>query len=83
MTNIEFAYFNPALNIVFNDWKTVYLLEGEPVLLKPFVHRSALVYRVPKTGKRISYKSIKHGLLKQKKVVRFEWAINMQPIKWL
>ena len=62
---LHFLYYNPGLKIAFNNWRQVYLLQQIPVLLNPSIHRGALVYRLPGSKKRISYKKIKQGLVKQ------------------
>jgi hypothetical protein len=45
-------------------------LENEPVKLTVTVYRGSLVYCVPKTGKRISYRQLKKGLVKRTTVIR-------------
>ena len=65
MLCLQFLYYNPALKIAFNNWRQVYLLQQTPVLLNPSIHRGALVYRLPGSKKRISYKKIKQDLVKQ------------------
>ena len=65
MIFLHFSYYNPGLKIAFNNWRQVYLVQQTPVLLNPSIHRGALVYRLPGSKKRISYKKIKQGLVKQ------------------
>ena len=77
------TYFSPAYNIAFADWQTVYLLSEKPVALYPKVHRGALVYRIPTTGKRISYKKLKRNLVKQKVIVRVSLLPSIEQINWL
>lgn len=79
----ECTYFSPRFNIAFADWQNVYLLDVKPVLLHPKVHRGALVYRIPETGRRISYKKLKKNLVKQKVVVRLPLLPSVDEIKWL
>jgi len=65
MIFLRFSYYNPVLKIAFNNWREVYLVQQPPVLLNPSIHRGALVYRLPGSKKRISYKKIKQGLMHQ------------------
>jgi hypothetical protein len=65
-------YYNPLLKLALNDWREVYLLANPPGLLKTETHRSSLVYRFPKTGKRISYKKVKQGLIRQGVVLQLQ-----------
>jgi hypothetical protein len=67
-----FKYYNPKLNIAFNNWTQVYLVQESPILLLVEVHRSCLVYRIPKTNRRISYNSIKQHLQKQAIQLHFD-----------
>ena len=80
---VTFRYYNPVLKLAFNSWNEVYLLAEQPVLLKTGIHRSCLVYRMPQTGKRISYKKIRQGLLKQDIVLEFELLPAKEKINWL
>ena len=59
-------YWNPSLNIAFYSWQQVYLLETKPKELRVEVHKGSLVYRVPGSYKRISYATIKKGLVRKK-----------------
>ena len=51
------------------DWRTVYLLNKEPVLLKPEVYKGSLVYRMPGSSKRWRYADFKTGAVKKKIVI--------------
>jgi hypothetical protein len=68
--DIYLRYYNPALKIGLADLKSVWLLEGEPVQLLVTVYRGNLVYRMPKTRKRISYRTLKKGLIKTNIVLK-------------
>ena len=74
LQNIVVEYYNPLLNIAFRNVKEVWLLSVPPVCLPPAIHRGELIYRVPQTGKRISYRQLKKGLIKR----RLEIAIPLQ-----
>jgi hypothetical protein len=78
----RFKYYNPQLKVAFNNWREVYLVQESPVLLLAEVHRSCLVYRIPKTNKRISYNSIKQHLLKQDIELYFE-ILPVYKTDWL
>ena len=62
--NILIKYINPSLNIGLANVKNAWLLGPTPVQLSVAVHRGLLVYRLPGSGKRISYRSLKKGLVK-------------------
>ena len=68
---IVLNYYHPTFNIGMQDVRNVWLLEDPLVKLQPHLHRGALAYRLPKTGKRISYRQLKPGLVKR----RLELAI--------
>ena len=58
-------YWNPVLNIAFYSWQQVYLIGTKSRELKPEVHKGNLVYRIPGSYKRISYATIKKGLVRK------------------
>jgi hypothetical protein len=62
---IFFKYINAQLNIGVKDLKTVYLLLPEPQKLLPQVYKGKLIYRIKGSSKRISYATIKKGLIKK------------------
>lgn len=62
---LTLKYYHPVLNIGMHDIKNVWLLQSPPVQLQPVLHRGALYYRLPISGKRISYQQLKKGLVKQ------------------
>ena len=49
----------------------MYLLSNEPILLIPELYQGKLVYRARGSAKRISYASIKKGLLKKEVLIQF------------
>ena len=67
MQQIILSYCHPGFQIGLNNWNDAWLLAGrQPCQLKPEYYRGSLVYRMPGTSKRLSYKKIKQGLcLKQ------------------
>lgn len=62
---IRLKYFHPDLNIGVLDIKNAWLLNAVPIKLTTEVHRGSLVFRIPGSGKRISYRSLKKGLVKK------------------
>ncbi len=69
---IEIKYFNPGLSIGLENIQNAWLLSGdrEPLKLKTIIHQGLLSYRLPVSGKRISYKTLKKGLIKKKIILR-------------
>jgi hypothetical protein len=69
--SITIKYFHPTLGIGLEDIKSAWLLPGgdPPVQLKTVVHQGHLYYRIPVSGKRISYRSIKKGLIKKHLII--------------
>ena len=66
MEQTVIRYWNKKLNLGMVDWRTVYFLNKEPVLLKPEVHKGALIYCIPGTSKRFSYADFKANAVKKK-----------------
>lgn len=84
MLLVKFIYYNAILNIAFNNWQQVYLLGGQhPFLLKPENHRGALVYRLPGTTRRISYKKIKQHTVKKETCIWIDVLPKPEKINWL
>ena len=83
MLLVKFTYYNPVLKIAFNNWRQVYLVKDPPVLLKPVIHRGALVYRLPDTGKRISYKKLKQGMVNREISIWIDPLPKPEKIDWL
>ena len=68
---ITIKYFHPALNIGLEDVRNAWLLNGHlpPVKLKTIIHQSLLSYRLPVSGKRISYRTLKKGLIRKQIII--------------
>ena len=67
---IVIKYFHPGLKLGLQDIRNVRLMEVEPVKLATTLHRGNLVFRFPVSGKRISYATLKKGLIKKHFVIR-------------
>lgn len=67
---ITIRYFHPVLKIGMHDIRNLWLLEPFPVKLINSLHQGNLVYRIPRSGKRISYKTLKKGLIKKTMILR-------------
>lgn len=65
------------MGLGMEDIKNVWLLCDKPIKLQTVVHRGSLVYRIPFSGKRISYKKLKKGLIK--KTVIFRQPLQLLP----
>ncbi|MCB0410642.1 MAG: hypothetical protein KDD29_10515, partial [Flavobacteriales bacterium] len=67
---IEIKYFHPTLKIGLENIRSAWLLSDikNPVALKTICYQGNLYYRMPQSGKKISYKTLKAGLIK--KVIR-------------
>jgi hypothetical protein len=59
------------------DIRQVWLIGNEPVKLITTLHQGNLVYRIPGTRKRISYRTLKKGLIK--KTIILKLAFNILP----
>jgi len=63
---ITIRYFNPILNIGLQDVRNAwYLTHQTPIQLTTIIYQGALYFRFPGTGKRVSYKRLKKGLIKK------------------
>ena len=62
---INIKYINPALNLGIEDVRNVWILSANPVKLTTTIHQGNLIFRFPVSGKRISYKTLKRGLIKK------------------
>jgi hypothetical protein len=67
---INIKYINPALNLGMEDVRNIWLLSATPVKLTTTIHQGNLTYRMPVSGKRISYKTLKRGIIKKQLVIR-------------
>ncbi|MBL7730106.1 MAG: hypothetical protein JNM88_02935 [Chitinophagaceae bacterium] len=70
--SISIKYYNPGLQIGIEDIKNAwYLPEGAAaVKLNTIVYQGQLTYRFPSSGKRISYRQLKKGLIKKRLIIR-------------
>jgi hypothetical protein len=67
---IIIRYFHPAYNLGLQDIRTAWLLNTPPVKLKTSLYRGNLIFRLPVSGKRISYRTLKKGLVKTTIILR-------------
>lgn len=67
---IILPYFHPGLNIGMQDIRNLWMLGPEPVKLITTLHQGNLVYRIPGSRKRISYRTLKKGLQKKKIILK-------------
>jgi hypothetical protein len=67
---IIIRYVHPVYNIGLQDVRNAWLLIQPPVKLKTTIYRGSLIFRFPLSGKRISYKTLKKGLIKKQIVIR-------------
>lgn len=72
---IIITHFHPQFNIGLENIKTGWLLANVPVKLSTSTHRGNLVFRMPGSGKRISYKSRKKGSAKKKIIIRQKYEV--------
>ena len=68
---ITIKYFHPDLKIGLEDVRNAWLLleNKSPVQLKTIIHQGHLHYRLPVSGKRISYLTMKKGLIKKQIII--------------
>jgi hypothetical protein len=68
---IFIKYFHPGLSIGLENVRTAWLLskDSAPVKLKTEIHQGFLSYRLPVSGKRISYRALKKGLIKKQMTI--------------
>lgn len=68
---ITIKYFNPGLQIGLEDVRSAWLFEKDKasVQLKTVIHQGHLHYRLPISGKRISYRTLKKGLIKKQIII--------------
>jgi hypothetical protein len=71
MPRYVIKYFHPGLSIGLQDVRNAWLLlpGGEPVKLKTIIHQGNLGYRLPGSGRRISYRGIKKKLVKKQIII--------------
>lgn len=70
--SISIKYYHPGLQIGIEDIKNAwYLPEGAAaVKLNTIVYQGQLAYRFPSSGKRISYRQLKKGLIRKQIIIR-------------
>ena len=69
---IQVTHINERLHIGVVNWKEVYLLYPEVVALLVEVDRGRLVYRLKGSSRRISYTTLKKGLVKKQRWIKVE-----------
>jgi hypothetical protein len=71
-TTITINHFHAALNIGLRDVRNAWLPESNqpPVKLKTIIYQGLLTYRLPVSGKRVSYRTLKKGLIKKKIILQ-------------
>ncbi len=72
---INIKYIHPVLNLGIQDIRNVWLLSATPVKLTTNIHQGNLVFRIPVSGKRISYKTLKRGLIKKQLIIRRNYQL--------
>jgi len=71
--NIQLNYINEGLQIGLVSWREAYLLAPQVVPLLVEVDRGRLIYRLKGSNRRISYATLKKGLVKKQHTI----AINV------
>jgi hypothetical protein len=69
LEEIQIKYIHPALNVGIENIRSVWLLSATPSKLTASIHQGNLIFRIPVTGKRISYKTLKKGLIKKQLLI--------------
>jgi hypothetical protein len=74
---IEIKYLHPEFNIGLENIRSAWLLSNtnHPVELKTIIHQNLLSYRLPVSGRRISYCTLKKGLIKKKIVIHLPFNL--------
>jgi hypothetical protein len=74
---IEIKYFHPVLKIGLENIKDAWLLTDlkNPIELKTIIHQGNLYYRLPGSGKRISYRALKKGLVKKMLSIPLQFSV--------
>jgi hypothetical protein len=75
--SISIKYYYPGLQIGLEDIKNAWFLpvSGVPVKLNTIVYQGQLTYRFPSSGKRISYRQLKKGLIRKDIFIRLPLAL--------
>jgi hypothetical protein len=74
---IIIRYFHPVYNVGLQDIRNAWLLNEPPVKLTTTTYRGNLIFRMPGSGKRISYRTLKKGLVK--KTIVLSQPVNLFP----
>ena len=74
---IIIRYFHPCYNIGLQDIRNAWLLEKTPVKLATTIYLGSLTFRLPSSGRRVSYRSLKKGLTK--KTIIIKQPLNLLP----
>jgi len=70
MQQIILRFYHPGFEIALNNWNEVWLIAGNQFRqLHPEYYRGSLVYRLPGTSKRLSYKKIKASLCRRQTII--------------
>jgi hypothetical protein len=74
---IEIKYLHPEFNIGLENIRSAWLLSdtNHPVELKTIIHQGLLSYRLPVSGRRISYRTLKKGLIKKKIIIHLPFNL--------
>lgn len=72
---IEIKHIHPELGVGLQNIRAAWLLTSVPVKLTTSLHRGNLIYRWPVTGKRISYQTLKKGLIKKKIIIQIPFEL--------
>ncbi|HVT85836.1 MAG TPA: hypothetical protein VHD35_11595 [Chitinophagaceae bacterium] len=70
---ISINYFHPTLQIGLKNVRNAWLFSDnneDPLPLKTVIHQGHLHYRLPISGKRISYNALKKGLIKKSIIIQ-------------
>lgn len=70
-------YFHPGYNIGLQDIRNAWLLSSPPIRLHTCIYRGNLIFRIPVAGKRISYRSLRKGLIKKDQAQTFDTAASL------
>ncbi len=77
LEEIVISHFHPVYNIGLQDIRNAWLLNKPPVKLTTTTYRGSPIFRIPGSGKRISYRTLKKGLVK--KTIVISLPVNLLP----
>lgn len=72
MQTIKIKFIHQQHNLGFEEARKLWLLTANPVLLPVSVYRGNLCYRLPGTGRRLSYRQLKKGWVKKEFNIEFK-----------